>query len=119
MSFLTIEDIYEGSYVLIPGEGWAELIKPYGNWLTFEEDDDRIRVRQRWLIKWLFPAQCENLTKEGTMTQIFLAGKQAHRYIEFIAFDDYKELDEYGYSEQNDSETYDNDKLIDDFNGLF
>lgn len=119
MDYLKDDEVFEGAIIRIERneklEGYARLIEPTGAYLPFYEDNNKLMIRQRWLVHWLHIDELDSkieLSSAERMTQHGIAGNKAHRNIEFYAG---KSWD--GYEKPDEDDSY--DKLIDDFGGAF
>lgn len=96
-NFLNEEDIIDGNIVPIylggELEGYAFLLEPAGDPLSFsEEDEDKIYHSQRWLIEWCPIENIEvSLSRELLWTQRALKGMRTHRKICFKVADNWEE----------------------------
>lgn len=79
------KSVVKGS-VLKLNEGWATLIEPVENIVTFMESDVKVYGRQKWLVQWSDISELKKvkLSPQDRITQKTLSGKRCHRSIEFL-----------------------------------
>lgn len=120
MNYLKEEEIEPGSVVKIymngKLEGYGKLIESAGGGLSFLQDGFKVVfMKQRWLIEWADMDEItDNLPPDQAWTQKTLAGKKAHRYIEYktsIIWDEYWEnkrpnKHDWGFSDLKQSDDY-------------
>jgi len=91
-------DIHSGALIPIylngKLDGYAILIEAQDEPMTYINDEDEdlgievsnmVRAKQRWLIQWATPDECEGLEGLDRFAQLSLGGKRTHRFIHYVA----------------------------------